>query len=309
MMLAEFVPLIPIMAAGLVTMAPALLMMAPIAETFQVMGEGFYAIGIGLAPFAMSMSILYPYIDGLPIVAQAMIDMAPPLILMAPYGPQIMYLGQAIGVLALTTALAAIPLYLFGVAAYFTAPAVELLGQASITLGIGLERVAAPLLQMAAQFGAIFMLSASLYALAGSFAVAMFPTLGFGAAAMFAAVGIGMMATSLTMLVGTASGLAQVGAGLSSIAEGLADVSDFKGTLAMLTIAAPALAIAGLTGMFGGSDGDTDEASSKPQKIDTTALEAKIDELITIIGKGGVINMDGRKVGEVLNLAQGPVGA
>ena len=308
-LLAEFVPLIPIMAAGLVTMAPALLMMAPIAETFQTMGEGFFAIGTGLAPLAVSMAILYPYVDGLPIVAQAMIDMAPPLILMSPYGPQIMFLGKAIGVLGLTTALAAVPLLLFGAAAYYTAPAVELLGKASVTLGVGMERVATPLLAMAAQFPSIFMLGTSLFALAGSFLAAMFPTLGFGAAAMFAAVGIGMMAASLTLLVGTASGLAQVGAGLSSIANGLADVSEYKGTLAMLTIAAPILAIAGLTGMFGGSDGGGDESTSKPQKIDTTALEAKLDKLITIIGKGGVINMDGRKVGEVLNLAKGPVGA
>jgi len=320
-LLAEFVPLIPIMAAGLVTMAPALLMMAPIAETFQTMGEGFFAIGTGLAPLAVSMAILYPYVDGLPVVAQAMIDMAPPLILMSPYGPQIMFLGKAIGVLGLTTALAAVPLLLFGAAAYYTAPAVELLGKASVTLGVGMERVATPLLAMAAQFPSIFMLGTSLFALAGSFLAAMFPTLGFGAAAMFAAVGIGMMAASLTLLVGTASGLAQVGAGLSLIASGLADVSEYKGTLAMLTIAAPILAIAGLTGMFGGSDSggekgtngtngtNGDESTSKPQKIDTTALEAKIDQLITIISKGGVINMDGRKVGEVLNLAKGPVGA
>ena len=60
--------------------------------------------------------------------------------------------------------------------------------------------------------------------------------------------------------------------------------------------------------MFGGGGGDV-EKNDKPQKIDTTALEAKIDELITVISKGGVINMDGRKVGEVLNLAKGPVGA
>ena len=60
--------------------------------------------------------------------------------------------------------------------------------------------------------------------------------------------------------------------------------------------------------MFGGGGGD-DAKADKPQKIDTTALEAKIDELITVISKGGVINMDGRKVGEVLNLAKGPVGA
>mgnify|MGYP003111318009 CR=1 FL=1 len=308
MLLAEFVPLIPIMAAGLVTMAPALLMMAPIAETFIVMGYGFHAIGMGLAPLAVSMAMLYPYIDGLPVVAQAMVDMAPPLILMAPYGPQIMYLGQAIGVLALTTALAATPLYLFGVAAYFAAPAVQALGEASKVLGAGMTAVQIPLLAMAAQAPAILALSAAVMSVGTAFIYAMLPTFGFGAAAGFAAIGIGAMAASLQLLTGTASGLAAVGAGLSSIATGLADVSEYKGTLALLTIAAPALAIAGLTGMFGGGGGDV-EKTDKPQKIDTTALEAKIDELITVISKGGVINMDGRKVGEVLNLAKGPVGA
>ena len=62
-----------------------------------------------------------------------------------------------------------------------------------------------------------------------------------------------------------------------------------------LAVVAPALIGLGaaLGGIFDGGGG-----GKKEDKMDT--LIAKIDTLIGVASKGGVINMDGKKVGEVV---------
>jgi hypothetical protein len=64
------------------------------------------------------------------------------------------------------------------------------------------------------------------------------------------------------------------------------------GALTMLGLVAPQLT--GLADVMGG--GGADEGSLR-------AVEEKLDTLISVIQKGGVVNMDGQKVGEVVALA------
>ena len=66
----------------------------------------------------------------------------------------------------------------------------------------------------------------------------------------------------------------------------------------MLGVVAPALSGLGDTigGLAGGGEGSL------------KAVEEKLDTLIGVIQKGGVINMDGQKVGEVVALALNTTG-
>jgi hypothetical protein len=309
MLLAPYIPLMPILAAAFVLMAPPLVLIASIAAIMPIMGQGFLMIGFGLTVFAQALAMIFPFQTVLPILAQAMIDMAPPLIMMAPIGPQIMYLATAIGALGLASALATVPLYMFGTTAYYAAPAIALLGEASKVLGAGLEAVKIPLLAMASQFPLILALSGSITTLAASLLLATLPVFAFGAAAWFAMIPVIALAGGLTLMSATAGGLTSVGTGLSAIAAGLSEISQFKGTLALLAIAGPALALLGGVGMLGGGGG---ESTSGKSAESNDKLIAKMDELIAVIHSKNyspIIQMDGKTVGKAVAKKRGPKGA
>jgi len=308
MLAAPFIPLMPLLAESFVTLTPPLMQLSEIADVLPVMGMGFMMLGIGLQPFVTAMAMLFPFQTVLPILAQAIIDMAPPLQVLAPLGPQIMYLATAIGALGIASALATYPLFAFGTASYYAAPAVYLLGEASKVLGAGLQAVKVPLLEMAQQFPMILGLSAAITTLGASLLFATPSVFMFGAAALFASLPVIALAAGLSLMVATADGLTSVGTGLSSIAAGLAEVSQYKGTIAMLAIAAPALALLGGTGLLGGigGGGGNNEGGGSNE-----ALIAKMDELIAVINAKDyepVLQIDGRKVGTAVARKRAPKG-
>ena len=98
------------------------------------------------------------------------------------------------------------------------------------------------------------------------------------------------------LLLGPA--LMMTGMGLVSMAAGGLMAMPIIGMLIALATVAPALVGLGaaLGGMFGGEGG-----GKKEDKMDT--LIAKIDTLIGIASTGGVVNMDGKKVGEIVRRA------
>ena len=306
MIAAPFIPLMPMLAAGILLMTPPLIQLSAIAPIMPLMGIGFMMLGFGLQPFAIAMAMLFPFQAVLPILAQTIMDMAAPLAMMAPLGPQIMYLASAIGALAITSALATYPLMAFGTMAYYAAPAVYLLGEASKVLGAGLEAVKVPLLAMAAQFPMILGLSAAVTTLGMSLLAATPGVFAFGAASWFAMFPVLALAAGLELMVSTAEGLTSVGTGLSSIAAGLSEISQFKGTIAMLTIAAPALALLGATGVLtGGGESDKEGGGGNG------ALIAKMDELIMVVNSKDyepVLHIDGRKVGVAVARKRAPKG-
>ena len=321
-MLAPYIPLMPTMAASLVIMTPPLIQLSTIADVLPTMGMGFMMLGMGLQSFAIAMAMIFPFQAVLPILAQTMVDLAPPLIAMAPLGPQIMYLASAIGALGIASAIATIPLYTFAAASYFAAPAVTLLGEASKILGAGLEMVRVPLLAMAQQAPQILLLSTGIMALGVSLLAATPPLFAFGAGAWFAMVPVLALASGLQLMVLTADGLTSVGMGLSSIAAGLSEISQFSGTIALLAIAAPALALLGGIGMLGGNSGSEDDKQVATEKSNEAsqkssseagyeALLTKIDTLITAVNSKNyepILTIDGRKVGQATARKRGPKG-
>jgi len=309
MIAAPFIPLMPMLAEGIMLMTPPLMELSTIAAIMPLMGFGMMMIGHALNILGLGLMMVFPFQAVLPILAQAFIDMQPPLSILAPLGPQIMYLAHSITALGFAMGLAFYPVFAFGMAAYFTAPAVYLLGEASKVLGAGLEAVRVPLVAMASQFPIIMALAGSITMLGVSLMFATPGVFAFGAGAYFAMVPVLALAAGLSLMVSTAGGLTSVGAGLSSIAAGLGEVSQFKGTLALLAIAAPALALlggVGALGAIGGGGKSEGEGGGSNQ-----ALIEKMDELIAVVNSKNyapVLTIDGRKVGEATARKRGPKG-
>lgn len=100
-----------------------------------------------------------------------------------------------------------------------------------------------------------------------------------------------------------AAGLTAVGAGLTAL--GIGGIASLPGIMALTALAK----LATVTGLA-----PTVQQSTKPMveekterssesSLDMTQLLAKIDELIVLFKQPGVVNLDGRKVGEALRLA------
>lgn len=111
---------------------------------------------------------------------------------------------------------------------------------------------------------------------------------------------IGDLSTNLMSLSASASGLGAVGGSLFGIAGGLGAMAlagfaalPIIGSLIALAAVAPALGK--LADVFGGG------GSSEDDKLEKIAN--KLDTLISVASQGGVINMDGKKVGDVLRLS------
>ena len=123
----------------------------------------------------------------------------------------------------------------------------------------------------------------------------------FGIGVGVAAAGMSLLVTSLKdvpfeNLLALPIAFMGIGAGLVSMAAAGLMALPIIGALTALAVVAPALSGLGasLGGMFGGGGGE------KEDKMDT--LITKIDTLITVASQGGTINMDGKKVGEVVRL-------
>ena len=85
-------------------------------------------------------------------------------------------------------------------------------------------------------------------------------------------------------------------AGIGTLAASLAILTPMLPTLLLLGGVA-----GGISAMFSaGEEEGGDDSSSK--------IIAKLDELIAAVNVPGVVKMDGKKVGEVLNMASAPLG-
>lgn len=122
----------------------------------------------------------------------------------------------------------------------------------------------------------------------------------FGAGVGIAAAGMSLLVTSLKdvpfkNLIALPVAFMGIAVGLSAMAlAGLAAMPAIGALIALATVA-PALTGLGasLGGLFGGG--------KKEDKMDT--LISRVDKLIAVAERGGTINMDGKKVGEVIRLS------
>ena len=199
------------------------------------------------------------------------------------------------------------------------ASALFILGKAIQEIGKGFAIFTPALLELAPMAGQLLLVGASL-------AVVGVGLLALGAAALYASGGlalgaIGLMAmvpglymineiaqnnvmgdlsTNLMNLSASASGLGAVGASLFGIAGGLGAMAlagfaalPIIGSLIALAAVAPALGK--LADVFGGGGSDEDDKLGE--------IADKLDTLISVASQGGVINMDGKKVGDVVRLS------
>tara|TARA_R110002073_G_scaffold98761_1_gene226322 strand:- start:12338 stop:15352 length:3015 start_codon:yes stop_codon:yes gene_type:complete len=140
---------------------------------------------------------------------------------------------------------------------------------------------------------------------------------------MLFATAITMMIEPLTALAGLLEPLAGLGMVLAELGLGFAAMGigfiPLALGLALITPLLPTLFALEKLGLLSGigtaekdledSKNDDKDSSSSDGGGSNAELMAKMDELITAVKSGGTINLDGRKVGEVLNLGKGPVGA
>jgi len=134
--------------------------------------------------------------------------------------------------------------------------------------------------------------------------------MGVGAGLLMMGTGIGIAAAGMSLLVATLKevpfenllalpiAFMGIGAGLYMMATAGLAALPVIGALVGLAVAAPALAK--LADSLGFS---TAEGGAEQQEDGVKILADKIDQLIAVVSQGSTINMDGRKVGEVIALA------
>jgi hypothetical protein len=181
-------------------------------------------------------------------------------------------------------------LLMFGGAAYVAAAGITVLTPALIALGTAMG-TGVGALGLVALVGTAVGLGVA-FALVGVGALAM------GKGIQLAAQGFGMMVPHILSLVPAIPSLFLLGAALVSIGVGLASIAT-AGTLAI-----PALIALGAVGMVAGSlFGGGSESSESSEKSSMAGVEAKLDQLISIVSAGGDVYLDGSKVGKTLQLS------
>jgi hypothetical protein len=228
-----------------------------------------------------------------------------------------------VGALSLVGSIMSGPVGLFilaGAAAMLImAAAVYVLGKAIQEMATGFDMFVPALLQLAPMAAQLAQIAASLVVMGGGvLALGMasyiaFPGLMLTSLALSTMMpslylineiaqqgGLTTMAEGLMQMALAGPGLGLVAISLGGMAIGLASVA--AAGLAALPIfaaltafAAVGPALGALGGMFGGGGGEKDD------KMDE--LIGEIRELKAIMSQGGVVNMDGKKVGDVLRLA------
>mgnify|MGYP003667092862 CR=1 FL=1 len=196
--------------------------------------------------------------------------------------------------------------------------AVALLG-AIMMSGVGALAIIAGAAAMLIVAGAMLVLAIALNIV--SQAIPIMPLIGYGLILLGAGVGVAAVGVGLFGLVGGVeiiTGLAAGMAILTPLASGIGalglafgilglGIMSLGASLVMLTPMLPTLLLLGglamgvgaiVGGMSGG--GDKDDGSN--------VIAEKLDILIDLMSKPGVVNMDGKKVGDVIALARGPMG-
>ena len=237
-------------------------------------GIGLTGLGKGLQAFGNAMKALGPAglgyaAAGLVLLTGALIGIGFALKLAAPA-------FEAIG-LAIKSAFE-------GIGSIITAAAE---GIASILREVTLEKAVA------------------LVAVGGGFAALGLGLASLGASLIFGVAGIGVLAGIAAM----ADPLSIVGTSLTAIAAGLAamqvaldkldteKLEEIKSLVSSTASSAPMAAATGaITSLVNGITGGGEDSSN-------ASLEAKLDELISVVKQGGNINMDGNKVGQYIMLS------
>ena len=277
------------LATGLTAMSNPMLLMAGANLSVFALAS---VIGVAGIPFlAMIALVGIPAGAGLTALGAGLTAMANPAVaigaailsgLAISLGAGIMMMGIGIGIAAAGLSL------MFGELAKMPIEQMLLLPVALLGIGAGLGALAV------ASFFAFPGLLLASWALGGFAAVLalMQPIMEMG--------GLLSLAEGLTALAGSAGGLSEVSSALLGIGGGLglmamAGLASLPIIGALMGLAAVAPALGALGSIFGGGEGGGED--DKMQLI-----ADKLDQLIAVASKGGEVNLDGRKVGQVLKL-------
>ena len=301
-------PMLPDFAAGMLMMGPVIPMLFLLGLAMIPMGVGFGIAAIALAffkasggiealsSFAASISTLVPLLPGFASAMSAFV----PLI------PTFWLLGRAMLPLGIAFGMAAVGLGLF--AASGGAESLAIFASA-ITIITPLMPGFVTAMQMLGPITPIFY----------EVGLAMIP---FGIGMAAAAIGVGLfgavggahtitaLAAGMSILTPLTQGIAALGPAFASMALGIALLA---GSLFLLTPMLPTLLLlgalsGGISAIMGGGKEEGSSGGEGDKGGGSEAIIRKLDELIGIMSQGGDINMDGKKVGEVLALARGPMG-
>lgn len=313
-------------AVGLVAMLPAIptILLLSIPGIGQGFSMNMKAISKGLSSLGNAASNPYTWLGILLLAAfgAALIPLTFALSLLAPvieaFGKVILAVFQGMAILIKAVAESFVLMFESFAEHYTVLP---LVGLGLMVLGTGLGIVAAAALVAAPAF---LMLGVSLVGFSIAALYASFGFIAFGAALTIVGIGLGAVAVgmvaigfaiekvaslvvpvkdSLISISQAAPGLLLVAMAVGGIAAGLglmavAGLAALPAITALIGLAAVAPALVALGGAIGGLFGG---GGDKEDKMDE--LIGEIRELKAIMSQGGVVNMDGKKVGDVLRLA------
>ena len=289
------------------TMA-GIVQLAMVGPLLALAGTGMALLGLGTLGFAAAMYLMAPVIETALQFSDLMVKLAPSLAELGAVGAGLLAIGPALGMIGLGLIPFSFGLLALAMAQSFI-PLLGVLGQHMSVLGPALAELAAQggnLLLIGpglALIGAgLLPLAVGLLAL--SFVSGMIPVLGQLAPIL------NEMAPALVALSAAGQGMFMMGAGFAAFAGGL--LLMVPALYALMPLMPVLLMLGSVVGQMGGlgaltgGGGESEEQTTQTQ--DSPGNEqviAKLDQLIAVIQQPGTINMDGRKVGEVLHMAKG----
>mgnify|MGYP003675709114 FL=1 len=298
----------------------------PGTAVFVLIGIGLLALlGVAMIPFAFALSLLTPLVEAFGNVIVNVMAAVPPilaaiadaLVTVAPALPLL-----ALGFLMLAPVIPFMPFIALGLIGIGAGLVTASIGFLMFKAFGGVETLNALALSIPLIAPQTLILAAGISALAVSSAALPFIAFGMrmlGGSMLLASIGFGvfrlvggtttmdLLAVSMAALVPLAGGIALLGPAFAMMALGIGALS---GSLFLLTPMLPTLlALSGIALATGAIMGATAGAVGGGDEEDGMAIIAeKLDTLIGLMSQGGDINMDGKKVGEVLALARGPMG-
>ena len=302
-------PALVMTSMGLMALAGGLLLLTPMIPTLLIFTLAFSLLTPAAEAFG---KVIIGVFGALPPILEAL---AAAFVAIAPAIPLI-----ALGFLMLVPVVPFMPFIAMGLLAIGAAIATAAIGFGIFKFIGGVETITALALSMPLLAPATLELAAGIGALA---AVAFsLPVIGWGmkslgAGMLVASLGFGLfglvggattmdlLSVSISALVPLVGGIALLGPAFASMAGGIALLA---GSLLLLTPMLPTLLLLGGMAMGVGAIMGAGGGDSKDSDDGTNKIVEKLDILIGLMSQGGDINMDGKKVGEVLALARGPMG-
>ena len=274
------------------------------AAAFALGAVAIAGLGLAIIPFAGALSMLKG-VD----VAGTMAG----IVQLAMVGPLLALAGTGMALLGLGT-------LGFAAAMYLMAPVIETaIAFSELMIGLApslaaLGAVGGGLLAIGPALGliGIGLIPFSVGLLALAMAQSFIPLLGVLAKHMAVLAPIlSEMAPALVALSAAGQGMFMMGAGFAAFAGGLLlMVPALYALMPLMPVLLLLGSVVGKMGGFGaltGGGGESEETTTQTQDTSGGNQEviAKLDQLIAVIQQPGTINMDGRKVGEVLHMAKG----